>query len=136
MYADMMGVYSASDATAIDHNLTELWTSTVASMNRTLFLWSDWIYDGSAHPSDRYVCCEIGNNTLSTCRSPNSLSRPVDLYPYAFHLFTIPSLQLEDAREMDMLSDAATVEVVWAVEPSFLEEVLCDELDAFCTERV
>lgn len=44
--------------------------------------------------------------------------------------------QLDDLREMDMLSEAATVEAVWAVEPNFLEDVLFQEIEMFCSEQV
>lgn len=46
------------------------------------------------------------------------------------------NMQLDDAREADMLSEAATVEAVWAVEPSFLDDVLSRAIDMFCGEQV
>lgn len=35
-----------------------------------------------------------------------------------------------------MLSEAATVEAVWAVGPDFLEEMLSHEIEEFCLEQV
>lgn len=52
--------------------------------------------------------------------------------PPPFHLL----LQLEVAREEDMVAEAATVEAVWVVEPPLLEGLLDLEIDALISEEV
>lgn len=45
-------------------------------------------------------------------------------------------LQLEDAREEEMVAEAATVEAVWVVEPPTLEGLLEEEISAYFAEQV
>lgn len=47
-----------------------------------------------------------------------------------------PCWQLEAVREEEMVAEAATVEAVWVVEPPLLEDLLDQEVSAFCSETV
>lgn len=49
---------------------------------------------------------------------------------------TVSFRQLEVAQEEEMMAEAASVEAVWAVEPSFLEHVIFQEVEAHIRERV